>query len=102
MSVMTVAGMGGRRGAWPRRPEASSGRKRAAGARVANVGDLVDRHVGQGARQLADLADVDERLDDVVRLRVEAEASARAVELRRGDGGDQLVLVLGVAVHRLQ
>ena len=59
-------GMGGGRGGGPRPPEASSGRERAAGAGVAHVGDLVDRHVREPAGDFPDLTDVDERLDDVV------------------------------------
>src|SRR5215831_20766171 len=81
---------------------AASGWERATGARIAYARDLVDRHVREtDAGDVADLSNVDERLDHVVRLGVEPEAPAWAVELRLGDGGDELVLVLRVAVHGL-
>src|SRR5688572_19789563 len=82
-----------------RRPLRGQG---AAGARVGHVRDLVDHDVVQTARDLFDLAHVDEGLDDVVRLGVEAEAAARAVELRLLDDGHQLFLVLRVAVDGLE
>src|SRR5215470_5005262 len=83
-------------------PPSSSSRQGAAGAGIGHVGDLVDRHVVEAARDFLHLAHIDERLDDVVRLRIEAEVAPRAVELHPGDRVDQLVLVLGVAVHCLQ
>src|SRR5213593_611512 len=83
-------------------PPPPSSRQGAAGAGIGDAGDLVDRHVVEAARHFLHLAHVDERLDDVVRLRVEAEATPWAVELDPGDRVDQLVLVLGVPVHRLQ
>src|SRR6266704_4968919 len=80
-------------------PPSPSSRQGAAGAGIGDVGDLVDRHVVEAARHFLHLAQVDEWLDDVVRLGVEAEVAPRAVELDPGDRVDQLVLVLGVPVH---
>src|SRR5512134_1522869 len=74
----------------------------AAGAGIRDVRDPVDGDVVESAGDLFHLAHVDERLDDVVRLRIEPEAAARAVELHLGDGRHELILVLRVAVHRLQ
>src|SRR3989441_699553 len=53
-------------------PPSPSSRQGAAGAGIGDVGDLVDRHVVEAARHFLHLAHVDERLDDVVRLREEA------------------------------
>src|SRR2546428_13642115 len=83
-------------------PPSPSSRQGAAGAGIGDVGDLVDRHVVEAARHFLHLAHVDERLDDVVRLGIEAEAAPRAVELHLGDGVDQSVLVPGVTADRLQ
>src|SRR2546422_7197120 len=83
-------------------PPSPSSRQGAAGAGIGHVGDLVDRHVVEAARHFLHLAHVDERLDDGVRLGIEAEAAPRAVELHLGDGVDQPVLVPGVTADRLQ
>src|SRR5262249_31147802 len=83
-------------------PPSPSSRQGAAGAGIGHVGDLVDRHVVEAAGHFFHLAHVDKRLDDVVRLGVEPEVAPRTVELDPGNRVDQLVLVLGVAVHRLQ
>src|SRR5690349_16499714 len=77
-------------------------RQGAPGAGVGHVRDLVDRHVVEPAGDLFDLADVNEGLDHVVRPGIEAEVAARALELHLLQRGDELVLVLGVAVHRLE
>src|SRR4029453_11383056 len=86
----------------PWSPARRSGGERTPGAGVAHVRDLVDGNVVQAAVDLADFADVDEGLDHVVRLGVETEVAARALELHLLDSGHQLVLVLGVPVHGLE
>src|SRR4029453_12044690 len=74
----------------------------AAGARISHVGDLIDGDVVEAAVHLADFTDIDEGLDHVVGLGIEAESAARAVELHLRDGVDQLVLVLRVPVDGLE
>src|SRR2546427_5744122 len=83
-------------------PPSPSSRQGAAGAGIGDVGDLVDRHVVEAARHFLHLAHVDERLDDVVRLGVEAEVAPLAVELHLGDGVYHVGLVHGVTADLLQ
>src|SRR5881296_86281 len=73
-------------------PPSPSSRQGAAGAGIGHVGDLVDRHVVEAAGHFLHLAHVDEWLDDVVRLGVEAKVAPRAVELDPGDRVDQLFI----------
>src|SRR2546426_2167013 len=74
--------------------------QRTAGAGILHVRDPVDDDVGQLAADLPHLADVDERLDDILRLRIEPEAATGAVELDVAHGLDQPVSVAGVAARR--
>src|SRR5436190_24232434 len=77
-------------------PPSPSSRQGAAGAGIGHVGDLVDPHVVEAVRHFLHLAHVDERLDDVVRSRVEAEATPWAIVLARCDRLDLRVLFLGL------